>query len=160
MPEFVTTDQVEDRFFQLMRLHRYTMHRYFQSIGLFNGHPHMLFHIRRRPGITQKELAAHLEISAASVAISIRRLEAAGLVRRESDADDRRVIHLYLTPAGEEMDAACGRGRDFMIDTLYRGLSPDEQAVLYDLLGKMTVNLQAACDRFPAQAPQGKGDTL
>ena len=144
--EPISTGRLEDRMALLMRTYHRAMHRYFQSVGMFNGHPHMLFHIRRVPGITQKELASRMEISPASVAISIRRLEAAGLIRRERDGQDARILHLFLTEAGREMDAACARGRDFMVQTLYEGLTDGEQATLYRLLGIMIGNLQAACD--------------
>lgn len=154
----ITAGMVEDRLAGFMRQHRRTAHRYFCSIGMFNGHPHMLFHLRRHPGITPKELAERMEISPASVAVSVRRMESAGLVRREGDEKDGRVTHLYLTSAGEEMDTACAHGRDFMIDTLYEGLSEEELATLYTLLSKMTANLQAAADTLPDIA--GKEDTL
>ncbi len=142
MADKITTGQVEDRLFCFMRTHRCTMHRYFQSIGMFNGHPHMLAHLRRHPDITQHQLAKMLDISPASVTISIKRLEAAGLVRREKRG---RQMHLTLTPQGEAMDTACAKGRDFMIEHLYQGLSPDELEMLYTLLGKMTDNLQRSC---------------
>lgn len=141
--------EVEDRLAAFMHQRRRTMHRYFCSIGLFNGHPPMLFHLRRQPGITQKELAQRMEISPASVTTSIRRMEAAGLVRREKDTADGRVTHLYLTDEGERMDAACASGRDFLIANLYRGLSPQETSTLYTLLDKMILNLQAAADTLP-----------
>ena len=151
----VDTGELEDRFAQFIRCHRRTMRRYFQSVGMFNGHPYMLMVVRRHPGITQKELAAQMEISPPSVAISVRRLEGAGLITRQTDPHDRRATRLYLTPAGEEMDAACARGRDFLIDTQYRGLTPAEQATLYDLLGKMMDNLQTAATALP-EPPDGK----
>ena len=142
MNDNLTVGQIEDRFAGFMRTHRSTMHRYFQSIGMFNGHPHMLFHLRRAPGSTQRELAEVMDISPASVTISIKRLEAAGLVRREKKG---REMRLYLTPEGEAMDAACARGRDFLIEHLYEGLTEEELATLYVLLGKMTDNLRRSC---------------
>ena len=146
----LTIAQVEDSLAAFTRLRQRTMRRYFYSIGLFNGHPAMLFHIARQPGITQKELASHLEISKASVAVSVKRMESAGLLRREGDPDDGRVSHLYLTPAGEEMDAACARGRDFMAESLYEGLTAEELRCLYSVIGKLHINLQAAHDTLPA----------
>ncbi len=142
MPDRITAEQVEKRLFCFIHSHRNTMHRYFQSIGMFNGHPHMLFHLRRHPGITQRELAALLDISPASVTISIKRLEAAGLVRRKKQG---RQMHLYLTDEGNAMDAACARGRDFMIEHLYQGLTEEELSTLHTLLEKMTDNLQRTC---------------
>ncbi len=143
-------EEVEDRVAAFMRLRRHTMRRYFFNIGLFNGHPAMLFHVARAPGITQSEIAQQLEISKASVAVSVKRMESAGLLRREVDPSDRRVTHLYLTPAGEEMDAACARGREFMMDSLYHGLTDEELHTLYTLIGKLHINLQVAHDTLPA----------
>lgn len=156
----IETGRLEDRFAAFMRLHRRTMRRYFQSIGMFNGHPHLLFLLRRCPGITPKELAEHMELAPATVAVSVRRLEAAGLVHRQGDDKDGRVTHLFLTPAGVEMDEACRRGRDFLIESLYKGLSPAEQDTLYDLLGKMSDNLQAAYDSLPEIRKDEQSETL
>ena len=54
------TGMLDDRLALFIRTHHRTMHRYFQSVGMFNGHPHMLFHIAHSPGITQKALAERL----------------------------------------------------------------------------------------------------
>lgn len=156
MPDTIDTGRLEDRFATFMRLHRRTMQRYFQSIGMFNGHPHLLFHIRHCPGITPKELAEHMEVAPATIAVSVRRLESAGLVRRKGDDKDGRVTHLFLTDAGVEMDEACRHGRDFLIASMYKGLTPSEQNILYDLLGKMSDNLQAAYESLPG-TEQEKG---
>lgn len=154
MREHVEVKQLEDRFAQFTRLRRRTMHRYFQSIGMFNGHPHLLFHIRRQPGITPKELADHMEIAPATVAVSVKRLEAAGLVCRQGDDKDKRVVHLYLTEKGVEMDESCRQGRQFLADNVYQGLSDDEVDVLYELLGRLLVNLQAGYDTLPPIDPK------
>ena len=68
----LTIAQVEDRLAAFMRLRGQTMRRYFYNIGLFNGHPAMLFHIARQPGVTQTEIAQRMEISKASVAVSVK----------------------------------------------------------------------------------------
>lgn len=140
MAENVTAEQVDERYMDLMRRRRAAMRRHFQNVGLFNGHPHMLFHLRRHPDITQKDLAREMDISPASVAVSIRRLESAGLVHREKRG---REMILRLTPAGEAMDAACARGRDIMITHLYEDFTKEELHTLHALLEKMTVNLQS-----------------
>ena len=147
----VTLGDLEDRCHAFLRTHHRTMKRYFQSIGLRSGNPRLLFHLRRRPGITPKELAAVAGIATPTVTISVGRMEEAGLVRRERDAADGRVSHLYLTAAGEAMDAACARGRDFLIDSVYRGLSDEEQDVLYALLGRMIHNLDEAAATLPLE---------
>ena len=151
---------LEDRLARLAHLRHRTMNRYFRSIGLFNGHPMMLFHLRRQPGITQKELAEVMEISPSSVTISVKRMESAGLVRRQADEADGRVMHLFLTPEGEAMDEACKKGRDFMCDHLYGGITPEERHQLCRLLDIITINMEMACDTLPAPDETGKDELI
>ncbi len=158
MPKPITVGEVEERFSRFMRLHRRTMMGYFQRIGMFNGHPHILFHVRRSPGLTQKELAERMNVSPAAIAISIRRFEDAGLVERRRDDRDGRVMHLFLTPAGEEMDAACAKGRDYMTATLYQGFTQEDYDALHALLGKMIDNMHSAGAALPSEELLGKDD--
>lgn len=136
--------ELDHRLHDFMRFHRQTMKRFFSDCGLFNGHPFMLFLIRREPGITPAALAKAMEIAPASATVSLKRMEAAGLLRREPDAHDRRVCHLTLTSAGEAMDDLCRRGRDFAAETLFCGFSAAERQQLAAMIDRMYDNLAAA----------------
>ena len=127
-----------------MRRHRQVMQRFFSDCGMFNGSPFMLFLIRRHPGITPAEIARTMEITPASATVSLKRMEAAGLLRRESDANDRRVQHLTLTPAGVALDDRCRAGKEFAAATTFRGFTDEEMAILDGLLDRMLQNLEEA----------------
>ena len=71
------------------------------ALGLHPGQPPMLEFILAHPGCTQKEAADELDVSPASAAASLKRLEKAGLVARRQDAQDVRRNQLELTAAGE-----------------------------------------------------------
>lgn len=62
-----------------------------------------LRHVGDEPGIRPSRLREHLGITAAGVTTLADRLIGRGLLRREQDADDRRVNHLYLEV---DLDAA------------------------------------------------------
>lgn len=68
-----------------------------------------LMKLECRPGMSQTELAAILEVEPITVARLIDRLEAAGMVERRPDPSDRRMHRLHLLPASEpvlkEIDA-------------------------------------------------------
>jgi DNA-binding MarR family transcriptional regulator len=68
---------------------------------------HLLF---RQEGISVGQLAEKLGIRPASVTGLTDRLVCRGLLEREHDVDDHRVVHVALTPAGrqavEELEAA------------------------------------------------------
>lgn len=136
--------ELDRRLHEFMQFHRHVMRRFFSDCGLFNGHPFMLFLIREAPGITPAQLAKAMDIAPASATISLKRMEAAGLLRREADEHDRRVLHLFLTPAGVQMDDLCRRGKDFTAETLFRGFSDNERQALADMLARMQQNLADA----------------
>ena len=58
-------------------------------------------HRTRRLG----EIATELCLATHAVSPIIDRLEEAGLVRRATDDDDARVVHVSLTPAGSRLEA-------------------------------------------------------
>ena len=52
-------------------------------------------------GLTPGELAARLRVTTPTVVNAATRMESAGLVTRERDAADARLVRLYLTPKGK-----------------------------------------------------------
>jgi DNA-binding MarR family transcriptional regulator len=81
----------------------------FQSwaeIGLTTGQLRVLFLVRETPGVTAGELATRLQVTPPTISGIVDRLVRIGLIRREDDDSDRRLVRNHLTDAGE---AACGR---------------------------------------------------
>ncbi|MEJ7702447.1 MAG: MarR family winged helix-turn-helix transcriptional regulator [Geodermatophilaceae bacterium] len=62
-------------------------------------------------GHAVKEIAARLALPAHAVSPMIERLESAGLVVRRRAATDRRVVHVQLTAAGVDLEAAAARAQ-------------------------------------------------
>jgi DNA-binding MarR family transcriptional regulator len=59
--------------------------------------------LSRTPGATSAELADILHVDPATVSVSIKRLEARGLLKRRRLAADRRRVGLQLTAAGRRL---------------------------------------------------------
>lgn len=66
------------------------------------GQLDVLMNIYRHPGSSQHDVARKLLVARSSITMLLPQLEKQGLIRREGDARDKRVIRLFLTPAGEE----------------------------------------------------------
>jgi DNA-binding MarR family transcriptional regulator len=58
--------------------------------------------LHQTPGMKVSELAQALSIHASTASNLLDKIEKAGLVRRERNSADQRVVRLYLTPAGEK----------------------------------------------------------
>ncbi|MFG2522622.1 TetR family transcriptional regulator [Streptomyces sp. NPDC048527] len=88
---------------------------------------------------TMGEIAAAGAVSAGGVTQQADRLVEAGLIERERDGQDRRIVHLRLTPAGADLVGRVAEERRAHERDLLAGLVPGEQrqlAALLDGLGR------------------------
>ncbi|WP_328477212.1 MarR family transcriptional regulator [Actinoplanes sp. NBC_00393] len=68
-----------------------------------------LWQIRARPGITVRELADELQLKPNNASALVTAMVNDGLLRREPDQRDRRVVRLHTTDeAGDRIDAVQG----------------------------------------------------
>lgn len=102
----------------------------------------ILIWLERSPGLTQKELAVHVEVEPITVARLVDRLEASGHVERRPDPDDRRVWRLHLTPAARPVLEEIARVRAQIFAALVGGdLNETALAVTEATLRTMKANL-------------------
>src|SRR5579862_4562980 len=62
----------------------------------------VLSHVHANAGLSQAQIAALIGIEGPTLARHLDRLSAEGLVARTRDAQDRRIVRVYLTPKGED----------------------------------------------------------
>jgi len=86
---------------------------------------------------SQRELARRLGVDGATLVTTLDRLVAGGLVRRDSEPDDRRVKRIALTPQGEavarRVHAEADALRRLTVARLDAGAMAAAAAVLEDL---------------------------
>lgn len=135
-----------ERFTEVSRAAKGATERRLSAHGVHVGQQFVLECLWDEDGLTPGELAKRIGIEAATLTRALRRMEAAGLVRREADDRDRRRIRTWLTKRGREL-------RDPMTETmaaLQRDavalLSEAEAATLADLLDRMRRALTTAAD--------------
>src|SRR5512132_355291 len=75
--------------------------------------------------LTQRELMSEVKRTSGTVSVRLARLERAGLVTREPDAEDRRTVTVTLTDRGREWVEAARPAYDEAAKRLAAGL-PDE----------------------------------
>ena len=90
-------------------------------------------------GITRSSvgLSRLLGINSGFVTRLIDRLEKAGLVRRDRNSPDRRVVNLSLTETGRNVAARIAEIAPAVLNRRLSGFTPVEFAALCGLLGKL-----------------------
>ena len=77
------------------------LNRALAPLGLRAGQLDVLMNIYRHPGLSQHDVARRVLVARSSITMLLPQLERQGLIRREGDARDKRVMRLFLTEAGE-----------------------------------------------------------
>ena len=110
-------------------------------LGIHPGQPPLLHYIQAHPGCTQKEAADELDVTPASAAASLKRLEKAGLVERKTDDKDARRNCLFITEEGNMRLTEHRRIFDALDERMFAGLSEEEIMAFQRTCEKMFENL-------------------
>lgn len=112
------------------------------GINLTRSQWRVIAHLKGLDGQTQSELAERLLIEKAPVGTLIDKLEAAGLVERKPDPNDRRVKRVFITRKTEPLFPEIENTVEELRGISMQGLSADDQDQLHTLLAKIHLNLQ------------------
>ncbi len=131
---------------QVCRMSGHRLRIHMEKIGLHKGQAFALIHLWHHDGIPQRELSRAMHISPASVTNMLQRMERDGLIARERDREDQRVVRVYLTDRAKELRAEARTVFRQMEEELSSIYSDDEKATLHRLLMKLH-------DRFAPDDP-------
>lgn len=111
--------------------------------------------VRAHPGIDQLRVAQAIGFDRNTISGVMERLEAKGLVSRETGTD-RRTKLLYLTEAGEALLQQMYPGTERAQDRMLTGLTKTEKAAFVKML-KRVVDANNEVSRVPVSAPPRRG---
>lgn len=122
---------------------------FFSEHNVVGGEVAVLHLISVNPGLSQKDLATRVIFRKSAITKLVNELERADLIERRKEGADRRLNALYLTRKGEERVARMRPDMARIQEDLLAPLSPNERAVLFDLLWRV-VDAAPAGDRDDA----------
>jgi len=120
--------------------------------GVTAGQWRFLRVLWREDGLTQRELSRRVGMREPTTVTALKSLEKSGFVRRKQSEDDRRKIHVFLTPAAKKLQGVLAPCVAEVNEIALRGLSPDEVATLRRLLQHVGRNLAPEVDAPPSDA--------
>ena len=110
---------------------------YKDRYGLLRTDWRVLFHLGIYGRMTARDIGIMAKVHKTKISRAVARLEARRFLQREEDAEDRRVEHLSLTPAGKaayrDLYGVAERYDAALVD----GLAPEETRVLRKALLKL-----------------------
>lgn len=106
--------------------------------------------INHNPDVLISELARHLKVSNPSTSIMIDRMVDEGLVSRTHGTNDRRQVHIKLTPKGQQELARLSAEMEAEMEQLFVGISDQEVAAYISTQQKIIANM----DRMQSAYPQ------
>jgi DNA-binding MarR family transcriptional regulator len=89
-------------FGRMMHVNRLAMAKMGAQEGMHHGEVVALALLSRREGVSQRELGEVLYLSAPRVSILLDSLTKEGVVSRQADKADRRLMRIFLTPEGRQ----------------------------------------------------------
>jgi DNA-binding MarR family transcriptional regulator len=127
------------------------------------SHPRILFMLLHHPDLvftSQKEIAQSLGVRPATVAVSLRRMEAHGLLHKVQDEQDLRRNHIVLTEKGRERLEGCVAAFKEIDRGMFQGFTQEERDALAGFYRRMRDNLvdMGAC--APQSSPQRQEDPV
>jgi DNA-binding MarR family transcriptional regulator len=139
---------------RLMRK-RFEQHARANNLGLTRSQAAVLGRLSRQEGINQVTLAQLLELEPITLVRLLDRLQAAGLIERRPDPQDRRARSLYLTPRARPLLDRVGALAYDVYNEALAGLSIPERERLVAALETMKSNLtEHVCARGEMTEPE------
>ncbi len=89
-----------------------------------------LHELAARDGQAQQQLAASLNLDKSTVSRLVAGLEARGLLVRDRDPDNRRIVRLAITPAGRRLHQELGRAMHAHQRAVFAAMTVPERAAL------------------------------
>ncbi len=98
----------------------------------------VLMNLYRHPGLSQHDLARRLLVGRSNITMLLPQLESRGLLRREGDEKDRRVLRLTLTDTGVALLMEARKVHMELIELARSQSTPEQCDMIGEQMRKIT----------------------
>lgn len=138
------------------QMHRRMLECNLEGSGIHRAQHRLLMTLAKNSFASQVELARYLEVSAATIAVSLKALKKAGYITQKIREEDNRRNFVELTEKGRVLvDESC-EFFDMLDQQMYQGFTQEERRELCDYLSRVYRNLE----RLKNAAMEGQNETL
>ena len=123
------------------RLRRIVYDTALKPLGVTRSQAWVIAYLSRKDGMPQSDLAGQLDLGKVALGGLVDRLEAAGLVERRPDAEDRRVKRIFLSAEGRKVVSRMRKIAAATNEVILRGIPVAEVKAAAQTLRAVKANL-------------------
>ncbi|MCI8888513.1 MAG: MarR family transcriptional regulator [Hungatella sp.] len=131
-----------EKYIRTNRRHKRALEQELSSTGVYRSQHQILMAIAENPNVSQKELAGMRGISTATMAVSLKKLEQSGYLKREVDLKDNRCNQICITERGREVITQSMAIFDEMEQRMFQGFTQEDFQALGELLDRIYDNME------------------
>lgn len=131
-----------EKYIRVTRLHRHMIEHRLDGTGVYRSQHQILMFVSDNPNVSQKELARLYGVSGATIAVSLKKLEKGGYIRRVVDQDDNRFNQICITEKGRKVVEDSFRIFRSMESCMFEGFSEHDRNVFGELLDRIYGNMK------------------
>lgn len=122
-------------------IHRRIMESSLEKVGVFQGQHRILMELSENEYHSQKEIAAAMKVSTATIAIALKKLEKNGYINKITDEEDNRLNIIVITEKGRNVVEMSRQLFDDIDSTMFEGFSHEEKKNFINMLDRIEDNL-------------------
>lgn len=131
-----------EKYIMTMKLYRLYLERELSRSGVFRSQHQMLMFISRFPNASQKDIANHQHVSTATIAVSLKKLEKGGYIKRVVDEEDNRFNQICITEKGKEIVDGGIEVFQRAEQVLFEGFTDEEIQTLDGFMERTRLNVE------------------
>lgn len=140
--EQLTPKEVTHHMIVTNHMHRRMLESNLEGTGIHRAQHRLLMTLAKRSFSSQVELARYLEVSPATIAVSLKALKKQNLIRQTTKEEDNRINFVELTKEGKKLvEDSCGFF-DRLDEQMYQGFSQEELRKLCDFYHRIYENME------------------
>lgn len=112
-----------------------------RELNLHVGQDKLLARLWLGDGVTQMQLCEHLKCEPPTVTNMVKSLEQNGFIYRKRDELDARIMRIYLTDKGKDLEKPVDFKWKQQQEKLLHSILPEERLILRELMKRMERNL-------------------
>lgn len=128
-------------FLRITREHRKILEKSISSLGIHPSQHHFLMHISLNGACTQNSIAEAMNISAATVAVSLKKLEKGGYIEKRISPEDNRSNLIALTEKGEDVVVKSKLLFEEIDQKMFESVTEEQQELLHKYMEQIINNL-------------------